>query len=178
VTASKIKNNSVTTAKIANGAVTGAKLNLGTVGTVPNANHANIADNAGNANTVAGNTIRKFFYASNATTAKTVILSLNGLSLTAGCEGGAASLDATTSVNNSLIHAGGTYLIATPFYVEDDNFETADTLDILEEESDSVQGTLTYAQPSGAVVTATFESEEGGFAGFNTECVISGYAIG
>ena len=46
VTASKIKKNAVTTAKIANGAVTGAKLNLGTVGTVPNANHANTADNA------------------------------------------------------------------------------------------------------------------------------------
>jgi hypothetical protein len=178
VSASKLKKNAVTTAKIANGAVTGAKLNLGTVGTVPNAAHAINADNANNANTVAGNTIRKFFYASNETAAKTVILSLNGLTLTAGCEGGESSLIATTSVNNSLIHAGGTFLIATPFYVEDDNFETSESVDILEEEEDSVQGTLTYATPSGAVVTATFESEEGAFAGFNTDCVISGDAIG
>jgi hypothetical protein len=178
VSASKLKKNSVTTPKIANGAVTGAKLNLGTVGTVPNATHAINADNANNANTVAGNTIRKFFYASNQTAAKTVILSLNGLTLTAGCEGEIPSLIATTSVDHSLIHAGGTYLTATPFYVEEDDFELGDNVDILEEEFDSVQGTLTYAQPSGAVVTATFESEEGGFAGFDTDCVISGDAIG
>lgn len=54
VTASKIKKNSITTAKIANGAVTGAKLNLGSVGTVPNATHANTADTANVANSVVG----------------------------------------------------------------------------------------------------------------------------
>jgi hypothetical protein len=107
-----------------------------------------------------------------------VVLSLNGLTLTASCEGAIPSLVATTSVNDSLIHAGGTFLVATPFYVENDDFETGESVDILEEEFDSVQGTLTYAQPSGAVVTATFESEEGGFAGFDTDCIISGDAIG
>jgi hypothetical protein len=48
VTASKIKQNSITTAKIKNGAVTGAKVNVGTLGTVPNATHATNADNATN----------------------------------------------------------------------------------------------------------------------------------
>jgi hypothetical protein len=178
VSSSKIKKNAVTTAKIANGAVTGAKLNLGSVGTVPNATHAINADNAGNANTVAGSTIRKLFYASNETGAKTVILSLNGLTLTAGCEGGTPSLIATTSVSNSLIHAGGTFLVATPFYEEDDDFDVGETFNPIAEEFDSVQGTLTYAQPTGAVVTATFESEEEGFSEFETDCIISGDAIG
>jgi hypothetical protein len=48
VTASKIKSNSITTAKIKNGAVTGSKVNVGTLGTVPNATHATNADNATN----------------------------------------------------------------------------------------------------------------------------------
>jgi hypothetical protein len=44
VTASKIKKNAITTAKIRNGAVTGAKINLATLGTVPSANTANVAN--------------------------------------------------------------------------------------------------------------------------------------
>jgi hypothetical protein len=48
ITASKIKQNSITTGKIKNGAVTGAKVNVGTLGTVPNATHATNADNATN----------------------------------------------------------------------------------------------------------------------------------
>ena len=48
ITSSKIKQNSITTAKIKNGAVTGAKVNVGTLGTVPNATHATNADNATN----------------------------------------------------------------------------------------------------------------------------------
>jgi hypothetical protein len=44
VTSSKIKKNAITTAKIKNGAVTGPKINLGTLGTVPSANTANVAN--------------------------------------------------------------------------------------------------------------------------------------
>jgi hypothetical protein len=193
VTTAKLKNNAVTTAKIRNGAVTGAKLNLASVGKVPSAttadtaNHANTANsankadtansatNAGNANTVAGFTIRKFFYVSEETTNRTTLLELNGLTLTGACEGGTTALIATTSVSDSLIHAGGTFLNPTAFYVEEDSFDTGDEVNLLEEESDSVQGTLTYTQPNGTVVTATFQAEEG----FNgSSCAISGHAIG
>ncbi len=178
VTTAKIKNNAVTTAKIKNGAVTGAKLDESTLGQVPSAANADNANNAGNANTVAGSTIRKFFYASNETTATTTILSLNGLTLTAGCESGFPQLTATTSVDNSLIHAGGTTGGDVAIYSENDQFELGDTFDVIEDEFDSVQGTLTYAQPGGTVVTATFEVEEGAFSGFDTDCSISGHAIG
>ena len=44
VGAKQIKKNAVTTAKIKNGAVTGPKLNLSTLGTVPEASHAQSAD--------------------------------------------------------------------------------------------------------------------------------------
>lgn len=176
VTAAKIKKNAVTTSKIKNGAVTGAKLNLGTIGKVPSAVHADTADTAGTANSVAGSTIRKFFYATNTTSAKTTLLSLDGLTLTGSCELGTPALIATTSAP-ALIHAGGTYLTATPFYVEDDTFEPGEEVNLVSEESDSVQGTFTYAQPNGTVVTGVFESEEGGFSAF-TSCVVSGHAIG
>ena len=42
----QLQNNAVTTAKIKNGAVTGAKVNASSLGTVPNASHAAIADRA------------------------------------------------------------------------------------------------------------------------------------
>jgi hypothetical protein len=54
VTTSKIKNSAVTTSKIKDGAVTGSKVNLGTLGTVPNASHATTADTATNANALGG----------------------------------------------------------------------------------------------------------------------------
>jgi len=174
VTTAKIKANAVTTAKIKNGAITGAKVNAGSLGTVPNATHADSANSAGNANTVAGFTIRKFFYASGETAGRTTLVSLNGLTLTGGCAGGEVELIATTSVNDSMIHAGGTFLTATPFYVEDDSFDVGNEENLVAEEGDSTQGTLTYAQSNGTVVTGTFASEEGGFA----DCSISGHIIG
>ncbi len=51
ITSAKIKKNAVTGAKIKNGAVTGAKINAATLGTVPNATHAQSADTAGSATT-------------------------------------------------------------------------------------------------------------------------------
>jgi hypothetical protein len=48
ITTSKIKTSAITTAKIKNGAITGPKVNVGTLGTVPNATHAVNADNATN----------------------------------------------------------------------------------------------------------------------------------
>ncbi|HEX5375067.1 MAG TPA: hypothetical protein VFW48_02810 [Solirubrobacterales bacterium] len=44
VTAAKIKKNAVTTAKLKNGAVTGAKVDLASLGTVPSASNANVAN--------------------------------------------------------------------------------------------------------------------------------------
>lgn len=182
VTTVKIKNNAVTGAKIKNGTVSGAKLNLGTIGKVPsaanadNANNANTANNANNANTVAGLTIRKFFYASGETASKTTLVSLNGLTLSGSCAGGEVQFLATTSVSDSQIHAGGTFLEAegAPFYVEDDSFDIGNEENLVSVEPDSTQGTFTYTQPSGTVVTGTFATEEGGIA----TCVISGHLIG
>lgn len=180
VTTAKIKNNAVTTAKIKNGAVTGSKVNVAGFPKVPSAAQADTATTAGSANTansVAGSTIRKFFYVSGETGARTPLVTLNGLTLSGGCAGGVTELIATTSVSDSIIHAGGTYLGPEPipaFYVEDDSFEVGNEVDVVEEEGDSVSGTLTYVQPNGTVATATFLTEEGGLG----TCVVAGHLIG
>jgi hypothetical protein len=82
VTSSKIKNNAVTTAKIANGAVTGAKLNLGTIGAVPNAVHANSADNA---NTVGNQSVTKIFTKLAKGAGATTIATIAGFRIDASC---------------------------------------------------------------------------------------------
>jgi hypothetical protein len=51
VTSGKIANNAVTSAKVANGSLTGQDINVGALGTVPNATDAK---SAGNSNTVGG----------------------------------------------------------------------------------------------------------------------------
>jgi hypothetical protein len=173
VTSAKIKNNAVTTPKIKNGAVTGAKINLGSLGTVPNATHADNAttaasatnaghaNNADNANTVGGLTVRKFYYSTDTDPSVQTVLSLGGLSLTASCPGASLDVAATTSVNDATVHSGGTTIGSEPFYNEFDDLDTGDDAAVLSgSEADSNQGTLTYTNPLGSVVTVTFASEE------------------
>jgi len=52
VAGAKIENNAITTAKIADGAVSGAKVNVGSLGTVPNATNAQIAQHAQTADAI------------------------------------------------------------------------------------------------------------------------------
>jgi hypothetical protein len=73
VTAAKLKKNAVTTSKIANKAVTGAKvadgsltgtdINAGSLGTVPNATHANTAGSASGLSTLPSGKSQSGFYA-------------------------------------------------------------------------------------------------------------------
>jgi hypothetical protein len=85
VTTAKIKNNAVTTSKIKNGAVTGAKVNLGTLGTVPNAAHAGSADSAGNADTVDGQHVVKIFRTLTSGESGVTVASAGGFTFVADC---------------------------------------------------------------------------------------------
>ena len=91
-----IKNRSVAGRKLKKNTLTGAEINESKLGKVPNATnatHANRADsatsatnaaNASNATTVGGETVEKFFFKGSASTAESVILHLDGLSISAG----------------------------------------------------------------------------------------------
>jgi hypothetical protein len=178
VSASKIKKNAVTTAKIANGAVTGAKLNLGSVGTVPNASHANTADSANNANAVNGLHLAKIAYTAGPNSPDTTVFSGAGLTLRASCDGfEEINFTATTSVNDSEIYESGNYLDEFDGSF-DDNFDIGDVEKVGENIGDAsqqeVQGQLVYSTPSGAVVTAQFSLNENGTHGGTQPCAVDG----
>jgi hypothetical protein len=163
VTASKLKKNSVTTAKIANGAVTGAKLNLGSIGTVPNATHAINADNAGNANTVNGLAVSKILYTAAGGSAPQTILNTQGLVLTGTCAGNNPTVTATTNVpsgvgvelNSDASSSGGT----SENVVDDGTAGIFTTGDVLA--TSRGRGTFTFQTSQGHTVSGIFAADAG-----------------
>jgi hypothetical protein len=176
VTTAKIKNNAVTGAKIKNGAITGSKVDVASLGTVPNATHANSADtakaadtatsantagSAGNANTVGGLTVKKFYFSTNSNPAEQTVLSIGSLSIVASCSAATLEAVARTSVDDATIHSAGVILGNTAFYSEEDEFDTNETFGFLDgSDADSNQGSFSYTTPGGSVTTVTFASEE------------------
>jgi hypothetical protein len=165
------------TAKTAESAKTAGTANSAkSADTANSANTANTANTAGNANTVGGNTVRKVFYAVDEQAEPTQILSLDGLTITASCVAGELEVIATTSVD-SLIHSGGSY--GEAWYNENDNFQVGEEFEVFAPGTtgnDSVIGNLVYVRPDGTVVSATLASEEEGFSGFETDCIVAGHA--
>ena len=182
ISASKIKKNAVTTAKIANGAVTGAKLNLGSVGTVPNAAHANNADNANNANALNGIHAQRIHFVAGTNTGPTTIFSGAGLTLRASCDAGEElDVTGTTSVNNSEIYESGNF--TSTFDGDfDANFDVGDTeevgANIGDGTQEEVQGQLVYSTPSGSVVTIQFSLDDNEVSyGGTAVCSVAGIAF-
>jgi hypothetical protein len=181
VTTAKIKNNAVTTSKIKNGAITGAKVNAGTLGTVPNAAHANSADKASsadkatsadkansaeNANTVGGVGVAEINYNGEAVSSGTVIFSRAGLTLTAGCAAGDnIEVAATTSKENASIYTTVVDTDSNDNNLNDDEesggFDTGSPFDLLAG-NDGNPGLVTfeYDANDGTTVTGTLSVDE------------------
>jgi hypothetical protein len=182
VSASKLKKNSVTTVKIANGAVTGAKLNLGSVGTVPNASHANTADTANNANTVNGVFAQKINYGVNSVSGPQQIFNRSGLILTARCEAGDnIEISATTSKGASSIY---TSVVDTDLNDNNENadlesgtFDPGDDFDLLAG-NDGNPGLITFEFDSndGTTVTGNLSVDEDNEVG--AQCQAHGVLLG
>jgi hypothetical protein len=196
VTTAKIKNNAVTTGKIKNGAVTGAKVNLGSLGTVPKAAHANTADSAtkagsantansantagtaDNANTVGGLHVVRFSQIGSSPIGKTEILNLNGLQLHAECASGSVDLTATTSVNDGELSswaedASGDFEDGLGEFTDD--FDTGSDVEVAMPSASDVIGDGAYTGGDGRTVRF-FYNQDDSISGSN--CVLSGYAIG
>ena len=105
----QLKKNAVTSAKIKNGAITGAKVNLGSLGTVPSASHAGSADSAGNANTVGGQSVVKFFKTLNAGESDVSVGSAGGFNFSATCESSNVDVKVTSPLGPGwVMQTGGT----------------------------------------------------------------------
>jgi hypothetical protein len=132
------------------------------------------ADTAADAAKVGGRSVQKLSFVAAPGTAATKVLELSGLTLTATCAAGPAlSVTATTSVENSLIHSGGTSPAMTPWYLADNDFDVDGGFVFLPAAGTDLNGTFTYARPDGEVVTGTFLAQETA-----TGCVFAGTATG
>ncbi|TMK58407.1 MAG: hypothetical protein E6G51_03110 [Actinobacteria bacterium] len=169
VTTAKIKNNAVTTGKIQNGAITGAKVNLGSLGTVPNATHANSADSAGsagsagNANTVGGVGAQEISFSANSGTQ--TIYDRSGLRITASCSGDDVTIIATTSKENSSIYTTvvDTDSLNNNFNEDEETeaFSPGEDFDLLAgNDGNPGLATFAYDAKDGSTVNGTFSADE------------------
>jgi hypothetical protein len=193
VTTSKIKSGAVTASKVKSHSLTGKQINVSSLGTVPNASHASTADlatnatnatnadtaaSAANATTVGGETVQKFFFQGPVNTAASVILHLDGLSLSAGCDGSTNPIFVANSDTN-----------ATQLKVEGNASGTAFSnswstsggptrnLDLVLGHGLGA-GTGTYSTSDGHVVSFDYSFDNPSTYGNLTECTVVGQAIG
>jgi hypothetical protein len=186
VTTAKIKNNAVTTSKIKNGAITGAKVNAGSLGTVPNATHANSADSAGTANTagsagnVNGQTIHKISFRTTSdigTTGPITVFNAGGLTITATCTTGDATVVANTSKTDSSIYIdvfdSGSAEVDQEIF-ESGEFDPSETVDILAgNEGNNDLSLFEFDAVDGTVVTGLINTDEDGAL---DGCRVTGHA--
>jgi hypothetical protein len=98
----QIARNAITSAKVKNDSLTGKDVKESSLGTVPSAQTAASAGTAANAAKVNGLTLSKVHYRGNQN-GPVVVFNGNGLVITANCDVGKLSLDATTSKPRSSI---------------------------------------------------------------------------
>jgi hypothetical protein len=173
VTTAKIKNNAVTTAKIKNGAVTGAKVNAGSLGTVPNASHAdsaNTANSAGTAGNVNGQTVHKINFrttSDSGTVGPVTVLNANGFAINVTCTNGQATVEGTTSKNDSSVYIKVFDSSTTSEFFqeieESGQFDAGNIVDMLAgEEGNNDMSIFEYDAPDGSVVTGIINTDEDG----------------
>jgi hypothetical protein len=166
VTTAKIKRNAVTTAKIRNRAVTGAKINLATLGTVPSATHAGVADSAGNANTVGGSSVGKVF-AKVSVNGTATLGTFGAFKFDATCDGsGNVTIEVDPQSTDTDYAASGNGAPEGAFFAREGGVEP--NSEAISGENDRGQVNFAGAQSGGAVVTgvlgwddvASFDDEE------------------
>ncbi len=193
VSSSKIKTSGVLSSDVKNDALTGDDINESTLGTVPNATNATNATTAVTAQSVGGSNITKINYRGENGTAPITVFDAGGLKLTAGCAASAPSLQANTSTDDAMIHWQIGRLTSVTAanegtihaYEEDDNFDISDNVDLLSltntlagSNDDSTQGTMTYTNSAGSVVTVTYMVEDGtNVLGGTADCIVIGNAV-
>jgi hypothetical protein len=157
----QLKNNAVTSAKIKNNNVTGKDVKESSLAQVPSAAKAGSAGSAGSVN---GVTLHKVSYRAEENTAAEVVYQGHGLTVTAACPGGNASLRATTSQTNASIYAFAMRDINPVVPLEADEegggFDTTVNFDLLIGTPGNISMTdFQYTTVAGAVVSGQLVSD-------------------
>lgn len=165
----------------------GAQVHEQGLALVPAATTATIAGSANRANSagsVDGSSFATIYRPVPAgALAATVLDGFGGLTLVAACAPGSPSLTARSAFDNALIHSSfqrrneGAGTVES-YYDEDDDFDVGDSLSMVGNLVDSMQGSITYARPGGGVTTVTLAVEHGtGLLGIGgTGCAVVGHA--
>lgn len=189
VTTAKIKKNAVTGTKIKAGAVTGDKVNLATLGKVPsaanadlaqNALNANNAKNANNANTVGGQTQTKVFKTLSPGESNVTVATIAGFTITASCESTNIDVEVTSPSNTGSVLSSETDGNPDGALFEYDGEEAGTPSEIrLDEEgvneNNYGEATFSGALASGVVVSGDVGYDYDTFGGESPErCVVFG----
>jgi hypothetical protein len=173
----EIRNNTILSRDVRNGKLLGRDLKRATVGgrevresrlgTVPSAA------------TVDGHNLARINYRVPAGTPTTAILGLGGLIINATCTPtGNLNVTATTIANNSMVHAGTVHAAGdNASYADNNDLDVGESSNMIPNTDTRVQGSLTYTNPTGQVVSVSYLTQErtNGLASAN-DCFVVGTA--
>jgi len=181
VTTAKIKKNAVNGSKVKDGSLSGADINLSSLGTVPSATNAINATNAGNSNTVAGNTLRLINFSGDPEIGPTEVLNLNGFTLTASCKTGDELVVLANGPDGSRIQSvsqdsvnGG----ENKNELFNDSLKPGTDENLLYEDDDLVTGHTEFSLGNGGRPVSVVWEAEGFSSSDGPNCTFTGYAIG
>jgi len=183
----QLKKNAVIGAKVKNNSLTGADVVESSLAKVPSAasadsastaNTANTATTAANANTVGGNTVRKFGVAVAPGAPAATVLDLGGLIITLTCPGGAIALRANNNSGEGAqfrwdVHGNTGGEFNNGFA----NFQAASNANLNNDENLG-SGSAHYMRANGGVVTASYGWRNDNLQGLGVACRVFGEAIG
>jgi hypothetical protein len=158
-----IRNNTVLGKDIRNRTIRGRDVRRNTLdGTRINESRLGVVPSAATAD---GHNFARIDYRAPSGTPTTTVLSMGGLLINATCRGGTdIQVSATTTTNNAMLHVGTNVAAAgnnrPAFYLDDNDLDLGQNVDLLPGRDNRVQGTLTYTTVSRSIVTVTFMAEE------------------
>lgn len=166
----------------------GTDINEATLGEIPRAREAGIAERAGTATradtagAVDGLSVLRIFFAKPANN-EAVALETTPLRLRARCSAtGALTVTAVNTGDGGFLRASATIgpsgqSSPQPFYLEDDDFRPGEEIAVLPDGTDNASGQIVATSLTGSTVTVTFLAEQGIAAGRGIACLFSGTAV-
>lgn len=166
VTTAKIKKNAVTGPKIKAGSITGDKINLATLGKVPSATNADVAQNAvnaNNANTVGGQSQTKVFKTLTPGQSNVTIATIAGFTIKASCEAGNIDVTVTSPSSPASVLSSETDGSPEGPLFEYDAEESGTSSEIRLDEQSGNENTYGEATFSGALSNGVVVSGDVGY---------------